>query len=88
MMIYILSTCVVQISQFITIIHWLFCFIHVNVIVISMRVNPIGGVMVSMFTSSAVDRGFIIISMRVNPIGVMVRVFTSSAEIMGLSSFL
>ena len=45
--------------------------------VISMRVNPIGGVM---FTSSAVDRGFIIISMRVNPIGgVMVRVFTSSA---------
>ena len=36
--------------------------------------------MVSVFTSSAVDRGFIIISMRFNPIGgVMVRVFTSSA---------
>ena len=69
-----------QISQFIAIIDWLFCFIHDNVIIISMRVNPIGGVMVSMFTSSAVDRGFIIISMRVNPIGgVMVRVFTSSA---------
>ena len=49
-------------------------------IIISMRVNPIGGVMVRVFTSSAVDRGFIIISMRVNPIGgVMVRVFTSSA---------
>jgi hypothetical protein len=29
-----------------------------------MRVNPIGGVMVRVFTSSAVDRGFIIISMR------------------------
>ena len=49
-------------------------------IIISMRVNPIGGLMVSVFTSSAVDRGFIIISMRVNPIGgVMVSVFTSSA---------
>ena len=36
-------------------------------IIISMRVNPIGGVMVRVFTSSAVDRGFIIISMRVNP---------------------
>ena len=36
--------------------------------------------MVSVFTSSAVDRGFIIISMRVNPIGdVLVSVFTSSA---------
>jgi hypothetical protein len=36
--------------------------------------------MVRVFTSSAVDRGFIIISMRVNPIGgVMVSVFTSSA---------
>ena len=49
-------------------------------IIISMRVNPIGGVMVSVFTSSAVDHGFIIISMRVNPIGdVLVSVFTSSA---------
>jgi hypothetical protein len=45
-----------------------------GVIIISMRVNPIGGVMVSVFTSSAVDRGFIIISITVNPIGgVMVR---------------
>ena len=49
-------------------------------IIISMRANPIGGVMVSVFTSSAVDRGCIIISMRVNPIGgVMVREFTLSA---------
>ena len=36
--------------------------------------------MVRVFTSSAVDHGFIVISMRANPIGgVMVRVFTSSA---------
>ena len=42
--------------------------------------------MVSVFTSSAVDHGFIIISMRVNPIGDVVSVFTSSAVDRGFIS--